>query len=64
LGWDVAKSDRHLARFSAHLGFASVHGLCNTIAASTGEAVNVIDLILWRYLSDQKWPVHKKAAQV
>ena len=54
LGWDVAKPDRHLARFSEHLGFSSVRDLCNTIAAATGEAVNVMDLILWRYLSDQR----------
>jgi hypothetical protein len=63
LGWDVAKPDRHLARFSEHLGFSSVWDLCNTIAASTGEAVNVIDLILWRYLSDQRYPPHIKQAQ-
>jgi hypothetical protein len=64
LGWDVAKPDRHLARFSEHLGFSSVMDLCNTIAAATGEPVNVIDLILWRYLSDQRCAVHGVPAHV
>jgi hypothetical protein len=58
LGWDLAKPDRHLTRFSEHLGFPSVRDLCNTIAAATGEAVSVIDLILWRYLADNRWPMH------
>ena len=55
LGWDVAKPDRHLARFSEHLGFSSVRDVCNTIAAATGEAVKVVDLVLWRYLADNRW---------
>ena len=58
LGWDLAKPDRHLARFSERLGFSSVRDFCNTIAAATGEAVNVIDLVLWRYLADRMWPIH------
>jgi hypothetical protein len=64
LGWDLAKPDRHLARFAEYLGFSSVRDLCNTIADATGEAVNVIDLILWRYLSDQRCPEYNMPAKV
>jgi hypothetical protein len=55
LGFDVAKPDRHLVWISQHLGYSSVRDLCNTIAAGTGEAIKVIDLILWRYVADNKW---------
>jgi hypothetical protein len=54
LGFDVAKPDRHLVWISEHLGYPSVRDLCNTIAAGTGETVKVIDLILWRYIADNK----------
>jgi hypothetical protein len=56
LGFDVAKPDRHLVRISQQLGYSSARELCNAIAADTGEPVKVIDLILWRYLADNRWP--------
>jgi hypothetical protein len=52
LGLDVPKPDRHLVRISERLGYASVWHLCRSIADATGEAVRVIDVVLWRYLSD------------
>lgn len=55
LGFDVAKPDRHLVRISHYLGYSSARELCNAIALGTGEAVKVIDLILWRYMADNKW---------
>lgn len=55
LGFDLAKPDRHLVRISQHLGYSSARDLCNAIAAGTGEAVRVIDLILWRYVADNRW---------
>jgi hypothetical protein len=52
LGFDAAKPDRHLVRLCHRLGFADVHELCGTIAAVTGQRVAVVDIVLWRYLSD------------
>jgi hypothetical protein len=52
LGFDVAKADRHLTRLSRLLGFHDAHELCGTIAKSFGEAINVVDLMLWRYAAD------------
>jgi hypothetical protein len=52
LGFQVAKPDRHLARLSSFLGFANAHDLCEVISRSVCEAVNVVDLVLWRYAAD------------
>lgn len=55
LGFDVAKNDRHLARLSEWLGYADAMDLCRAIAAVSGESLNVIDLILWRYIVGGGW---------
>lgn len=52
LGLDVAKPDRHLVRVSESLGFRDADHLCRELAASTGEQVKVVDLIVWRYIAD------------
>jgi hypothetical protein len=52
LGFDVLKPDRHLVRVAERLGFSGPGQLCAAIADSSGEAVKVIDLIIWRYLAD------------
>jgi hypothetical protein len=52
LGLDVAKPDRHLVRISERLGYTNAWDLCRSIADATGEAVKVIDVILWRYFSE------------
>jgi hypothetical protein len=52
LGFDAAKPDRHLARLCNCLGFVNAHELCGAIAAATGQTVAVVDIVLWRYLSD------------
>jgi hypothetical protein len=52
LGLDVAKPDRHMVRVSEFLGFRDADHLCRELAASTGEQVKVVDLIVWRYVAD------------
>lgn len=50
LGANVAKPDRHLSRFAAVQGFHNAHALCSAVAQATGDAQNVVDVVLWRYL--------------
>jgi hypothetical protein len=52
LGLDSAKPDRHLVRAAAALGFGSPSALCESVSQMFNEQVKVVDLILWRYLSD------------
>ena len=52
LGLDVAKPDRHMMRVSESLGFRDADHLCRELAASTGEQIKVVDLIVWRYVAD------------
>jgi hypothetical protein len=52
LGLNVSKPDRHLVRVSNRFGFKSATQFCSSIARATGERVNVVDLIVWRYLAD------------
>lgn len=53
LGLQIAKPDRHLIKFASRVGYGEdVQGLCTNIANVSGEPVNVVDLILWRYIAD------------
>ena len=52
LGLDSAKPDRHLLRASLALGYSSPLALCDSLSQMFNEQVNVVDLILWRYLAD------------
>jgi hypothetical protein len=52
LGLDAAKPDRHLMRISERFGFGAPEQFCTAIANASGEAVKVIDLVVWRYLAD------------
>jgi hypothetical protein len=52
LGLDVAKPDRHLARLASLCGYSSAGELCQDVSQMSGEAVKVVDLILWRYMAD------------
>jgi hypothetical protein len=54
LGMDVTKPDRHLVRIASELGFNSAHEVCVAISSSVGEPLKVVDLILWRYLADER----------
>lgn len=49
LGLDVAKPDRHLVRLASHLGFSDAAALCAVIAASVGDRIAVVDLVLWQH---------------
>jgi len=51
LGFDAAKPDRHLIQLCDRLGFDDVQELCGSVAAATGYAICVVDIILWRYLA-------------
>lgn len=53
LGFNVAKNDRHLQKLSAVMGFAHAQDLCAYISGITGDAVSVVDVVLWRYLERQ-----------
>ncbi|HVY23721.1 MAG TPA: hypothetical protein VG962_10250 [Steroidobacteraceae bacterium] len=50
LGFDIAKSDRHLVRLKDALGFNTVDEMCLSIARFSGDAVRVVDVVLWRYM--------------
>ena len=54
LGLNVAKPDRHLVRLSNGLGFRDAEELCSAIANASGEEAKVVDLIVWRYLADNR----------
>lgn len=49
VGLDCAKPDRHLVRIAAAAGYPSAQALCEALAASTGDKVSVVDIVLWRY---------------
>ena len=49
LGIPTAKPDRHLKRMAASMGFDSAYQLCDELANATGDAIQVVDLVLWRY---------------
>lgn len=57
LGFDVAKPDRHLVRVSHALGFRDATHFCREIAEAVGEQVKVVDLIIWRYVADNRWAI-------
>lgn len=51
LGCDVAKPDRHIVRLAAIYGYDCVQMFCRDIAHETGEKINVVDIVLWRYFA-------------
>lgn len=53
LGFNVAKPDRHLVRLKDKLGYSNVDTMCSEIARASGDAINVVDLVLWRYMERQ-----------
>jgi hypothetical protein len=50
IGFGFAKPDRHLTRLGSALGFHDVASMCDEISAESGDSVQVVDLVLWRYL--------------
>ena len=49
LGWQLAKPDRHMIRLALKLGFPHPQQLCQSLAEISGDPVNVVDIVLWRY---------------
>ena len=49
LGFPIAKPDRHLVRLANATGFGDVQSLCENIAQESGDPIQVVDIILWRY---------------
>lgn len=49
IGLDVVKPDRHLVRIANASGFESPHDFCEGINALVGDAVSVVDIVIWRY---------------
>ena len=49
LGVPVAKPDRHLSRLAACCGYSDNQTFCSTIAQFTGDPIDVVDIVLWRF---------------
>jgi hypothetical protein len=49
LGVNVVKPDRHLLRVSVACGYLSPGEMCDEISEIVGDAVAVVDLVIWRY---------------
>jgi hypothetical protein len=49
LGYATAKPDRHLVRVAAAFGYSDVQHLCSSISLATGDPIQVVDVVLWRY---------------
>jgi hypothetical protein len=49
LGYATAKPDRHLVRLASVLGYSDVHQLCGSLSEATGDPIQVVDVVLWRY---------------
>ena len=56
LGFNTVKPDRHLVRISKRLGFNGPDQFCAAVAEVSGEALKVVDLVIWRYLADNGHP--------
>ena len=62
LGIPVAKPDRHLVRIAAALGYSDVQALCRDVAQLSGDAVPVVDLVLWRFATLE--PAYERLLEV
>lgn len=49
LGIPVAKPDRHLVRLANIMGYHDVQHFCGDVAEISGDAVQVVDIVFWRY---------------
>lgn len=49
IGLNVVKPDRHLVRIANTSGFESPNDLCESIKALVGDAISVVDIVIWRY---------------
>jgi len=51
LGIPVAKPDRHLVRLAKIMGYHDVQRFCGDVAEISGDAIQVVDIVFWRYAS-------------
>lgn len=49
LGIPVAKPDRHLVRLANIMGYKDVQRFCGDVAKISGDSIQVVDIIFWRY---------------
>ena len=49
LGISVAKPDRHLLRLAQCCGYSDTQAFCENISQFTGDPVDVVDVVLWRF---------------
>lgn len=49
IGIDVVKPDRHLIRIAEHSGYDTPLEMCSAIRELVGDALSVIDVVIWRY---------------
>lgn len=49
LGLSVAKPDRHVSRIAQLFGYENVQEFCHIISSFTGDPVEVVDIVLWRF---------------
>jgi hypothetical protein len=49
IGLPVAKPDRHLSRLAALCGYDRPSEFCEEIARYLGDAVPIVDIVLWRF---------------
>jgi hypothetical protein len=49
LGFPAAKPDRHLQRLASVLGYSGAAGLCRDLSDRSGDSIQVVDSVLWRF---------------
>ena len=49
IGIPLAKPDRHLQRIAHLEGYDDVQKFCHDIAERSGDKIQVVDVVLWRY---------------
>ena len=49
LGFQIAKTDRHLKKISEQFGFSDANELCGELSSLTNQPVATVDIVLWRY---------------
>ena len=49
IGLPVAKPDRHLTRIANREGYNDVQKFCNEISRLSGDSIQVVDIVLWRF---------------
>ena len=59
LGVPIVKPDRHLVRVASLAGYSSAEAMCNIIADVVGDAVSVIDVVIWRYATIANSKINK-----